>query len=201
MDIFEVLYGMSSLRLNPKKTEIYSAGLDGSTVQELLLISGLKRGSVPVKYLGVPLVTDKLSDKECRPLIEKITNRIDGWATQADSLWIAWIRAYFIIVGSFGVSMFLSLALKLLKLRNVAYPFLKHTVKDGMSTCFWFDHWNPLSPLLQLTEGARFGIPLFATVTAALSDIRWFERTSVDLRKRRLEEAIGTTRLGPGHEV
>ncbi|PKI76333.1 hypothetical protein CRG98_003255 [Punica granatum] len=49
MDIFEVFYGMSGLRLNPKKTEIYCAGLGSSTVQELLLISGFKRGSLLVK--------------------------------------------------------------------------------------------------------------------------------------------------------
>lgn len=43
---------------------------------------GLKRGFLPVKYLGVPLTCRKLSGVDCRPLVDKITARITSWASK-----------------------------------------------------------------------------------------------------------------------
>lgn len=38
----------------------------------------IELGSFPVRYLGVPLVTRKLTESDCSPLIEKIKRRIQG---------------------------------------------------------------------------------------------------------------------------
>ena len=40
---------------------------------------GMPHGALPVKFLGVPLISSKLSIKDCRPLIEKNSARIDSW--------------------------------------------------------------------------------------------------------------------------
>ena len=40
-------------------------------------------GSLPVRYLGVPLVTRKLTANDCAPLVEKITARIKGWVAKS----------------------------------------------------------------------------------------------------------------------
>lgn len=45
-------------------------------------ISGFKLGSLPVQYLGVPLVPGRLTDRDSRPLIEKIASRINFWAVK-----------------------------------------------------------------------------------------------------------------------
>ena len=34
---------------------------------------------MPVRYLGLPIITWKLSSKDCIPLIEKITARLSTW--------------------------------------------------------------------------------------------------------------------------
>ena len=39
-------------------------------------------GSLPVKYLGVPLVIRRLTAVDCAPLVKKITARIKGWAAK-----------------------------------------------------------------------------------------------------------------------
>ncbi|XP_031377829.1 uncharacterized protein LOC116193097 isoform X2 [Punica granatum] len=82
MNIFDSFYEISSLKLNPSKSELFCAGMDEVKVQEISSINGFKRGTFPVKYLGVPLISGRLSDKDCRPFMEKIASRIESWATQ-----------------------------------------------------------------------------------------------------------------------
>lgn len=50
-----------------------------------LSTSGFKLGSLLVRYLGVPLITGHLIDRDCRPLIEKITSCIDSWVAKKPS--------------------------------------------------------------------------------------------------------------------
>ncbi|KAL3598366.1 hypothetical protein D5086_006284 [Populus alba] len=44
---------------------------------------------------------------------------------------------------------------KILKLRSLAWPKMKHVIGDGMTTSLWFDNWHPHSPLAD-TYGERF---------------------------------------------
>lgn len=39
---------------------------------------GIPHGSLPVKFLGVPLISSKLSINECMPLVDRITCRINS---------------------------------------------------------------------------------------------------------------------------
>ncbi|KAE8715218.1 Protein ROOT HAIR DEFECTIVE 3-like protein 2 [Hibiscus syriacus] len=43
---------------------------------------GFKIGQLPVRYLGVPLVTRKLTSKDCSALLVKIKNKIDHWSSR-----------------------------------------------------------------------------------------------------------------------
>ena len=43
---------------------------------------GLKESSFPLKYLGVPIVSSRLTKIECNELVEKITARIQTWSTR-----------------------------------------------------------------------------------------------------------------------
>ena len=45
-------------------------------------MSGFKLGSLPVKYLGVPLITTKLKALDCQPLVEKIIRKIKNWTNR-----------------------------------------------------------------------------------------------------------------------
>lgn len=48
----------------------------------LAAIVGVKRGTLPIRYLGVPLTCKKLSKKECQPLLEKFTVSISSWSSR-----------------------------------------------------------------------------------------------------------------------
>ncbi|KAL8122679.1 hypothetical protein AgCh_010876 [Apium graveolens] len=41
----------------------------------------IPRGNLPVKFLGVPLISSQLCVNDCMPLVEKITSRLQSWAT------------------------------------------------------------------------------------------------------------------------
>jgi hypothetical protein len=42
----------------------------------------MEEGHFPVRYLGVPLISSKLSAADYRVLIERITKRIDYWTSK-----------------------------------------------------------------------------------------------------------------------
>ncbi|KAL0455517.1 UNVERIFIED_CONTAM: hypothetical protein Slati_0890900 [Sesamum latifolium] len=48
--------------------------------QAILDLMGFQEGSLPIKYLGVPLISSRLTIADCQPLIDKIDNRLAGWS-------------------------------------------------------------------------------------------------------------------------
>ncbi|KAE8705739.1 Calcium-dependent protein kinase 3 [Hibiscus syriacus] len=50
-------------------------------LQQVRDISGFKFGSLPVRYLGVPFVTRRLTEKDYSPLLEKVV-RVNSWAAR-----------------------------------------------------------------------------------------------------------------------
>lgn len=43
---------------------------------------GFKEGTLPIKYLGVPLISTRLTTGDCRPLIDKIPKRVESWTSR-----------------------------------------------------------------------------------------------------------------------
>ncbi|CAN0888287.1 Putative ribonuclease H protein At1g65750 [Linum grandiflorum] len=75
-----LFYSLSGLQLNPEKTEVfYSTTVPKSTREQITQEMGFKEGSLPVRYLGIPLISGKLRAQDCDILVSKITARITGW--------------------------------------------------------------------------------------------------------------------------
>ncbi|KAE8707928.1 hypothetical protein F3Y22_tig00110369pilonHSYRG00036 [Hibiscus syriacus] len=71
--VLDVFYSISGLKLNASsKCEIFSAGVSAQQCVAIREFTRFKLGSLPVRYLGVPLVPRKLSVKDCCNLIDKI---------------------------------------------------------------------------------------------------------------------------------
>lgn len=43
---------------------------------------GLPSGSLPIRYLEIPLISTRLSATDCTPLVERITARIKSWTSR-----------------------------------------------------------------------------------------------------------------------
>ncbi|XP_058742706.1 uncharacterized protein LOC131615251 [Vicia villosa] len=72
----------TGLKSSPTKYKVYFGGVSDTVQQKILDITGFKAGCLPFKYLGVPLVSRKLTVNMCRPLIEKIVSRINHWTAK-----------------------------------------------------------------------------------------------------------------------
>ncbi|KAG7591509.1 Reverse transcriptase domain [Arabidopsis thaliana x Arabidopsis arenosa] len=74
--------GWSGLTINRDKTELFLAGVDES---EFVAISeyGFPRATLPIRYLGLPLMSRKLRIAEFAPLVDKIKGKMSSWAVKS----------------------------------------------------------------------------------------------------------------------
>ncbi|XP_019415090.1 PREDICTED: uncharacterized protein LOC109326751 [Lupinus angustifolius] len=56
--------------------------MDLALQENIMCITGFTMGSLPFKYLGVPLCSKKLTVNLCTPLIERITSRLNHLSTK-----------------------------------------------------------------------------------------------------------------------
>jgi hypothetical protein len=71
--------GLSGLRANPDKSLAFCAGISGRDKKTLLSLLQMSEGTLPVRYLGVPLITKRLSAVDCVTLVAKFISRIESW--------------------------------------------------------------------------------------------------------------------------
>lgn len=73
---------MSRLGVSYSKSDIFCSGISKELQLQLSSAMELRLGILPVCYLGVPLVSGKISHIDCIPLIDKITARISSWSSR-----------------------------------------------------------------------------------------------------------------------
>lgn len=73
---------MSGLKANQNKSAVYFSSVDDGMKRNILEVTGYVEDKLPIKYLGVPLISTKLSRADCEILIEKVTSRINSWASR-----------------------------------------------------------------------------------------------------------------------
>ncbi|XP_074271494.1 uncharacterized protein LOC141595428 [Silene latifolia] len=79
---FTTFSAASGLSLNKSKSSIYFNGVPTPVVNEILQVSGFQRGTLPFKYLGVPISAKKLTKNEGMELTDRIVARIRGWGAR-----------------------------------------------------------------------------------------------------------------------
>ncbi|GJV27431.1 RNA-directed DNA polymerase, eukaryota, reverse transcriptase zinc-binding domain protein [Tanacetum coccineum] len=70
----------SGLKANMGKSNVFFSGMNDVEQQVILDLIPFAVGRLRVKYLGVPLITKKITKADCKPMIEKVKNRI-YWAS------------------------------------------------------------------------------------------------------------------------
>lgn len=76
---------VSSLFLNCEKTEIMLDGGNNLRCGELSQHVGIKQGSLPVRYLDVPLSAKKMKRSNFQPLLDNFTCRFKSWTIKRPS--------------------------------------------------------------------------------------------------------------------
>ncbi|GKD22873.1 RNA-directed DNA polymerase, eukaryota, reverse transcriptase zinc-binding domain protein, partial [Tanacetum coccineum] len=68
---------LSGLYPNLGKCTMFCGSLDSDTKDEISNIFPFKEGKLPVRYLGVPLVTKKIGIANCKQLVDKVTQKLN----------------------------------------------------------------------------------------------------------------------------
>ncbi|GKB34451.1 RNA-directed DNA polymerase, eukaryota, reverse transcriptase zinc-binding domain protein [Tanacetum coccineum] len=76
MDIFSSISGLNP---NIGKSIIFFSNVEEQVRNEILAILPFKIGSLPVTYLGVPLITKSPTFTDCKCLIDKVKEKVSNW--------------------------------------------------------------------------------------------------------------------------
>lgn len=82
MDVLSTFQTTSGLGLNLSKTCLFLDGNNSVLSREMAASFGLTQGSLPVRYLGLPLLPHKLRPQDYQPLIDRVTSRISSWTSR-----------------------------------------------------------------------------------------------------------------------
>ncbi|XXG69149.1 hypothetical protein AAC387_Pa06g2087 [Persea americana] len=62
----------SGLTTDLTKSSIFYSKIERHIIDQITTILGVEEGSLPIKYLGIPLSSKKLTFSDCQPLLDKI---------------------------------------------------------------------------------------------------------------------------------
>nr|XP_009631241.1 uncharacterized protein LOC104121050 [Nicotiana tomentosiformis]XP_016498566.1 PREDICTED: uncharacterized protein LOC107817282 [Nicotiana tabacum] len=81
-DRFNIFLAVSGLKANLAKSFIYYGGVSLEVKHDIQQKLGCSQGSLPFRYLGIPLDTKNLSVMQWQPLVDKIMARISSWTSK-----------------------------------------------------------------------------------------------------------------------
>lgn len=82
LSVFDEFAIWSGLKISIEKYSIYMAGVSEAERSSILTNFPLAEGSLPVRYLGLPLMTKAMKKHDYQPLVEKIRNKISTWTSR-----------------------------------------------------------------------------------------------------------------------
>lgn len=72
----------SGLVANQGKSVVYFGGVPNQIQQEIIQELGFSMGSLPFRYLGVPLSSKRLAIGQYQPLIERMIGKVTSWTAK-----------------------------------------------------------------------------------------------------------------------
>ena len=80
LDEFKLVSGL--VPSVPKSTAFF-CNVPNHVKMSILHIMPFEAGSLPIKYLGIPLISSRLLYKDCKILVERVQNRIGDWKNKS----------------------------------------------------------------------------------------------------------------------
>lgn len=73
----------SGLAVSLQKSTFFASGLSEPEIATIQASTGIPCGTLPMRYLGVPLCTKKLNLQNCEPQLQQIKRRFSSWSCKA----------------------------------------------------------------------------------------------------------------------
>ncbi|GJX90852.1 hypothetical protein Tco_0344178 [Tanacetum coccineum] len=121
------------------------------------------KGTLLVRYIGVPLLSSRLPYRECKVLVEKLEGRINDWHN----------KIFWDVPCSSDLSWGWR---KLLQIRPMIRPFIWSKVNTRKSNSMCFDNWHDLCPIrgmLTVRDIVRYGFGLSDSVSDIIINGNW----------------------------
>jgi hypothetical protein len=74
---------LSRLTINLAKSSMYLLGVAEGMQHTITNLIGIQQRTLPVRYLGIPLISTRLTHTNCIPFLERITARIKLWTSSS----------------------------------------------------------------------------------------------------------------------
>lgn len=85
MEGLKIFSRASGLIPNVNKSQCFFGNVQEGSRNSILALSGFQEGNLPIKYLGLPLLSTKLTVRDCCSLFLKLRARIDSWLCRFSS--------------------------------------------------------------------------------------------------------------------
>ena len=82
LEVFQDFAKISGLNISLEKSTLFLAGVKSEDNASILEQFPFEAGSLPVRYLGLPLLTKKMSVQDYSPLISRIRTRVSSWTAK-----------------------------------------------------------------------------------------------------------------------
>ncbi|KAL9840168.1 putative RNA-directed DNA polymerase [Arabidopsis thaliana] len=83
INIFHEFAGKSGLHISLEKSTLYLAGVSEPNRDHILSAFPFASGQLPVRYLGLPLMTKQMTTADYSPLIDKVRSKISSWTARS----------------------------------------------------------------------------------------------------------------------
>ncbi|KAL2226375.1 UNVERIFIED_CONTAM: hypothetical protein Sindi_1996200 [Sesamum indicum] len=170
----------SGLRLNVQKSHLIISRSAQGLREEMLEVLEFQEGVLPMRYLGLPLLSSRLTVTDCNPLLLKIDKRIAGWEGMALSYAgrVQIIKSVLLSLSLYWSSAFIRPKKVTNEIEKILRTFLwKGTTNSGYAKIAWKDLCQPKD------EGGLgfndIAILNRALMTKKLCDIIRCDRTSI----------------------
>lgn len=82
LEVFKEFAEVSGLNISLEKSTLYMAGVSHLNKEVILDQFPFDTGTLPVRYLGLPLLTKRMMVNDYTPLLEKMRTRISFWTAR-----------------------------------------------------------------------------------------------------------------------
>nr|GEW74643.1 hypothetical protein [Tanacetum cinerariifolium] len=131
------------LFLNLNKSIIFFGSLSEERKKELLEVLPFKCGKLPMKYLGVPLLSKKLGANDCKSLIKNVDERINNWRSKLLSYAgrVQLIANVLSIMQQYWALVYM---LPMAVIHDLEKMFKR--IGNGKGVSMWYDNWSDIGP-------------------------------------------------------
>lgn len=126
----------SGLTVSMEKTSFYSSDLTQAETDLIQVSTGMSLGSLPIRYLGVPMNSKKLSLTSCEPLIHQIKTKFSSWSVKSLSFAgrLLLIKAVIAGINTFWCSAFILPKACIARINSLCGQFLWKGSLEGSHT-------------------------------------------------------------------